>query len=118
MPRAVNGTIRRSRVKKVLKRAKGFHARRSKIFSIANQSVYRSWVSQFFGRKQRKRDLRRLWNIRINIAVRNEGLRYSTFIYGLKKAGIVINRKMLADMAINDPKGFKEVINKVKEVLK
>ncbi|HOJ50850.1 MAG TPA: 50S ribosomal protein L20 [Spirochaetota bacterium] len=118
MSRAVNGTIRRKRVKKVLKRAKGFHARRSKIFSIANESIYRAWVNEFFGRKQRKRDLRRLWNIRINIAVRKEGLKYSTFIYGLKKAGILINRKMLADMIINDPNSFKAIVAKVKEALK
>jgi len=118
MPRARSGVVRRKRVKKVLKRASGFFARRSKIFSMANQSVYRAWANEYIGRKQRKRNFRKLWTIRINAFVRGEGLSYSTFIFGLKEANINLNRKMLAQMAVNQPEALKAVIEVVKSVLK
>jgi large subunit ribosomal protein L20 len=118
MPRAVSGIVRKKRTKKVLKRAKGFQGRRSKIFSIANQAVYRAWANEYIGRKLKKRDFRKLWNVRINAAVRAESLSYSTFMYGLKKAGVQLNRKMLAELAINNPAAMKEVINVAKSALK
>lgn len=118
MPRAINGTVRRKRVKKVLKRAKGFFGRRSKIFKIANQAVYRAWANEYVGRKLRKRDFRRLWNVRINAAARVEGLSYSTFMYGLKLAGVALNRKVLADLAVNDSEAFKAVVEVAKSALK
>jgi len=118
MPRATSGVVRKNKVKKVLKRASGFFARRSKIFSMANQSVYRAWANEFIGRKQRKRNFRKLWTARINAFVRTESLSYSTFIYGLKLANIQLNRKMLAQMAVNDPESLKAVLAVVKGVLK
>lgn len=118
MPRAVNGTIRKKRVKKVLKRAKGFLGRRSKIFSIANQAVYRAWANGYIGRKLNKRNFRKLWTVRINAAARAESLSYSTFMYGLKLAGVVLNRKMLAELAVKDSQAFKELANLAKGALK
>ena len=117
MPRAKSGVVRKKRVKKILKRAKGFFGRRSKIFKIANQAVYHAMADEYIGRKQRKRNFRRLWNIRINAAIRKEGINYSNFIHGLKKANIVLNRKMLAELAVNDFDALKEIIKVVKSVL-
>ncbi len=118
MPRAVNGTVRKKRVKKVLKRAKGFLGRRSKIFSIANQAVYRAMANEYIGRKLRKRNFRRLWNVRINAALNGEEINYSTFIFGLKSAKINLNRKMLAELAVNDLDAFKDVVKAAKKALK
>ncbi|OHD07335.1 MAG: 50S ribosomal protein L20 [Spirochaetes bacterium GWB1_36_13] len=117
MPRAVSGVVRKKRVRKIYKRVKGFFGRR-KVYKIANQAVWRAWAAEYVGRKQRKRTFRALWNIRINAAVRQEGLSYSTFIYGLKLAGIQLNRKVLADLAVTDPAAFKAIIEKVKPFLK
>lgn len=92
--------------KRVLKLAKGYRGARSKQYRIAKQSVMRAMASAFAGRKQRKRDMRRLWITRINAAARINGISYSQMMYGLKTAGVDINRKMLAELAVNDAAGF------------
>ena len=92
--------------KRVLKLAKGYRGARSKQYRIAKQSVMRAMASAFAGRKQRKRDMRRLWITRINAAARINGISYSQMMHGLKVAGIEINRKMLAELAVNDGAGF------------
>lgn len=92
--------------KRVLKLAKGYRGARSKQYRIAKQSVMRAMASAFAGRKQRKRDMRRLWITRINAAARINGIPYSQMMHGLKAAGIEINRKMLAELAVNDGAGF------------
>lgn len=92
--------------KRVLKLAKGYRGARSKQYRIAKQSVMRAMASAFAGRKQRKRDMRRLWITRINAAARMNGISYSQMMHGLKAAGVDINRKMLAELAVNDAAGF------------
>ncbi|MBQ6636413.1 MAG: 50S ribosomal protein L20 [Lachnospiraceae bacterium] len=92
--------------KRVLKLAKGYRGARSKQYRIAKQSVMRAMASAFAGRKQRKRDMRRLWITRINAAARINGISYSQMMHGLKVAGVDINRKMLAELAVNDAAGF------------
>ena len=93
--------------KRVLKLAKGYRGARSKQYRVAKQSVMRALTSAFAGRKQKKRDMRSLWITRINAAARINGLSYSNLMHGLKLAGVDINRKMLAELAVNDPEGFK-----------
>jgi large subunit ribosomal protein L20 len=111
----IKGAINaRKRHKKVLKLAKGYRGARSKQYRVAKQSVMRAMASAFAGRKQVKRDYRRLWITRINAAARLHGLSYSRFMNGLKNAGININRKMLAEMAVNDANAFKELAVAVK----
>ncbi len=97
----------KKRHNRVLKLAKGYRGARSKQYRIAKQSVMRALSTSFAGRKQRKRDMRALWITRINAAARINGLSYSNLMYGLKLAGVEINRKMLADLAVTDPDGFK-----------
>ena len=92
---------------RVLKLAKGYRGARSKQYRVAKQSVMRALTSAFAGRKQKKRDMRSLWITRINAAARINGLSYSNMMHGLKLAGVDINRKMLAELAVNDPEGFK-----------
>ena len=92
---------------RVLKLAKGYRGARSKQYRVAKQSVMRALTSAFAGRKQKKRDMRSLWIVRINAAARMNGLSYSKLMYGLKLAGVDINRKMLAELAVNDAEGFK-----------
>ena len=92
--------------KRVLKLAKGYRGARSKQYRIAKQSVMRAMASAFAGRKQRKRDMRKLWITRINAAARINGISYSQMMHGLKAAGVDINRKMLAELAVNDAAGF------------
>ena len=111
--RAVNAHKKR---RKVMKLAKGFWGSRSKHFRAANQAVMRSLRSAYIGRKHRKRDFRRLWITRINAAARISGMSYSTFINGLKRAGITVNRKMLAEMAVSDASGFAELVETAKKV--
>ena len=106
--RAVNA---KKRHKNILKQAKGYFGAKSKLFRPANQAVMKSLSHAYIGRKQRKRDFRKLWITRINAATRLHGMSYSKFISGLKKAGVNINRKMLSEMAINDPQGFKELVD-------
>ncbi len=96
----------RKRHNRVLKLAKGYKGARSKQYRVAKQSVMRALTSSYAGRKQRKRQFRQLWIARINAAARLNGLSYSKFMYGLKLAGVEVNRKMLSEMAISDPQGF------------
>ncbi len=103
--------------KKILKLAKGFYGSKSKIFKCANPAVMRSLRSSYVGRKLRKRDFRKLWIARINAATRVNGLSYSKFMNGLKKAEIDINRKMLSEMAIHDPAGFAQLVTVAKAQL-
>lgn len=105
--RAVNA---KKRHKKVLKQAKGYYGAKSKLFRTANQAVMKSLNYAYIGRKQRKRDFRKLWITRINAAARLNGMSYSTFINGLKKANIEVNRKMLSEMAIHDAEGFAKLV--------
>lgn len=102
---------------RVLKLAKGYRGARSKQYRVAKQSVMRALTSSFAGRKQRKRQFRRLWIARINAAARMNGLSYSRFMYGLKLAEIDINRKMLSEMAISDPEGFASLVETAKAKL-
>ncbi len=106
MARIKGGMNARRKHNRVLKLAKGYRGARSKQYRIAKQSVMRAMASAFAGRKQRKRDMRSLWITRINAAARLNGLSYSQFMHGLKLAEIDINRKMLAEMAVNDAEGF------------
>lgn len=105
--RAVNA---KKRHKKVLKQAKGYFGAKSKLFKTANQAVMKSLNYAYIGRKARKRDFRKLWITRINAAARQNGMSYSKFIGGLKKANIEINRKMLSEMAIHDAEGFSKLV--------
>ena len=106
MARIKGAVNAKKRHKRVLKLAKGYRGARSKQYRIAKQSVMRAMASAFAGRKQRKRDMRRLWITRINAAARINGISYSQMMHGLKVAGIDINRKMLAELAVNDAAGF------------
>ena len=106
MARIKGGLNAKKRHNRVLKLAKGYYGARSKQYRIAKQSVMRALASSFAGRKQKKRDFRKLWIVRINAAARMNGLSYSRFMYGLKLAGIEMNRKILADLAVNDAEGF------------
>ena len=106
MARIKGGVNAKKRHNRVLKLAKGYYGARSKQYRIAKQSVMRALASSYEGRKQRKRQFRQLWITRINAAARLNGLSYSKFMYGLKLAGVDINRKMLAEMAVNDAEGF------------
>ena len=107
MARIKGGLNARKKHNRVLKLAKGYRGARSKQYRIAKQSVMRALASSFAGRKQKKRDFRALWITRINAAARANGISYSKLMYGLKEAGIDINRKMLSEMAVNDAEGFK-----------
>ena len=106
MARVKGGMNARKKHNRVLKMAKGYRGARSKQYRIAKQSVMRALASSYVGRKQRKRQFRQLWIARINAAARINGLSYSRFMYGLKLAGVEMNRKVLSDMAINDAEGF------------
>ena len=107
MARIKGGMNARKKHNRVLKLAKGYRGARSKQYRIAKQSVMRALASAYAGRKEKKRQFRQLWIARINAAARLNGLSYSKFMYGLKQAGVEINRKMLAEMAVNDAEGFK-----------
>nr|WP_084029349.1 50S ribosomal protein L20 [Lebetimonas sp. JS138] len=115
--RVKTGTVRRKRHKKILKMAKGFYSGRRKHFRKAKEQIERSLVYAFRDRKQKKRDFRKLWIVRINAACRLNDISYSRFINGLKKAGIELDRKILADLAMNEPEVFAAVVQKAKEAL-
>ena len=106
MARINGGVNAKKKHNRVLKLAKGYRGARSKQYRVAKQSVMRALTSAYAGRKQKKRQFRQLWIARINAAARMNGLSYSKFMYGLKLAGVELNRKVLADMAINDAEGF------------
>ena len=115
MARIKRAVAARKKHKKVLKLAKGYWGARSKQYRVAKQSVMRAMAASFAGRKQTKRDYRKLWITRINAAARTNGMSYSQLINGLKKAEIIINRKMLADLAVNDAAAFGMLVEKAKE---
>lgn len=117
MARVKGGLNARKKHNRVLKLAKGYRGARSKQYRVAKQSVMRALNSSFSGRKQRKRDMRSLWIVRINAAARMNGLSYSRMMHGLKLADIEINRKMLSEMAISDADGFKELAELAKAKL-
>jgi large subunit ribosomal protein L20 len=103
--------------KKVLKLAKGYYGQKSKVFKAANPAVMRALRSSYVGRKLRKRDFRKMWIARINAGTRQHDMSYSKFINGLKRAEIAVNRKMLSEMAIHDPEGFKALVETAKAAL-
>lgn len=112
----VKGAVRtRARHKKILKLAKGYFGGKSKLFRIANQAVMKSLSYAYRDRKSNKRNFRQLWISRINAGARINGMSYSKFMNGLRKAGISLNRKVLADMAVNDAEGFTQLVNSVKK---
>ena len=117
MARVKGAMATRKRRKRVLKLAKGYRGAKSKNFRTAKQAVMKSLVYAYIGRKQRKRDFRRLWITRISAAAKLNGINYSQFMNGLKKAEIDINRKMLSEIAIADPAAFTELVNKAKAAL-
>lgn len=117
MPRATDGTRRKDRRKKILKQAKGYWGRRSTNFRTAKDAVAKAGQYAYRDRKRKKREFRRLWVTRISAACRNEGINYSQFMYGLNKANIQIDRKVLSNMAIEDKAAFSELIAKSKEAL-
>ncbi len=117
MARIKGGLNAKKKHNRVLKLAKGYRGARSKQYRVAKQSVMRALASAFAGRKQKKRDFRKLWIARINAAARLNGINYSNFMHGLKLAGVDINRKMLADVAVNDVAGFKDLADLAKSKL-
>jgi large subunit ribosomal protein L20 len=117
MPRATNAVARRRRKKKVLDQAKGYYGRKHSSYRLANEQVMRSGMYAYRDRRVRKRDFRRLWITRINAAARINGLSYSEFIHGLGVAGIEVNRKMLADIAVRDPETFSRFADKAREAV-
>ena len=117
MARVKGGMLSRAKHNRVLKMAKGYRGARSKQYRIAKQSVFRALTSAYEGRKQKKRQFRQLWIARINAACRMNDISYSKFMYGLKLADIDINRKMLADLAVNDAAGFTALVEAAKSKL-
>lgn len=115
MARVKGGTVTRRRRKKVLKLARGYFGAKHALFKTAKQQVMKSWVYAYRDRRQRKRDFRKLWITRINAAARLNGLSYSKLMFGLKQAGVDINRKMLADLAVNDEQAFAQLADLAKE---
>lgn len=117
MPRVKRGTVRRAKRKKLLSRAKGFYQTKSKLYRAAKQAVDTALKYAFVGRRNRKRDFRRLWIVRINAAARENGLSYSQFIKGLQAAGIELDRKVLADLAATEPQAFAQIAAQAKSAL-
>ncbi|MFL2569406.1 MAG: 50S ribosomal protein L20 [Flavobacteriales bacterium] len=114
MPRSVNAVAAKARRKKVIKAAKGYFGRRKNVHTVAKNAVEKAMQYAYIGRKQKKRNFRSLWIQRINAGVREHGMSYSTFMGGISKKGIALNRKVLADLAMNHPEAFKAVVDKVK----
>ena len=115
MPRVKRGNKRRLKRKKILRRAKGYYLAKSKLYRIAKQQVERSLNFATRDRKKRKGDFRRLWIVRINAAARLHGVSYSTLVHGLKVAGVVMDRKVLADIAVHDPAAFGKVVQAARQ---
>ena len=118
MARVKKGVNAKKKHKKILKQAKGFYGMKSKVFRAANPAVMRSLRSAYIGRKNKKREYRRLWIARINAGARMNGISYSKMMNGLKLSGIEINRKMLSEMAINDPAGFAQLAETARNAVK
>ena len=114
MPRSVNAVASRARIKRILKQAKGFYGKRKNVYTVAKNIVEKGMTYSYVGRKNKKREYRRLWIARINAAVREEGLTYSQFMNALSKKGITLDRKVLADLAMNNPESFKALVAQVK----
>ena len=114
MPRAKRGFKARRRRNRILKLAQGYHSARSRLFAYAKEVVMKAWVYSYAHRKLRKRDFRRLWIARINAAARQNGTTYSRLMHSLKKANIALDRKILADLAVADPKTFGDIVGNVK----
>ena len=115
MPRAIDGTRRKNRRKKILAEAKGYRGRRGKLFRTAKDAVTKAGEYAYRDRRRKKRDFRRLWITRISAACRADGLTYSRFIEGLRKADVQLNRKALSNLAIEDPDAFKELVELAKK---
>ena len=118
MPRVKIGVTAHKRHKKILKLAKGFKGARSRIFKVANTAVMKALKYSYRDRRVRKRNMRRLWIVRINAAVRAQGMSYSRFVSACKKADILVNRKMLADLAVNDKEAFDVLVETAKTAVK
>jgi large subunit ribosomal protein L20 len=114
MPRSVNSVASKARRKKILKQAKGFYGKRKNVYTVAKNVVEKGMTYMYVGRKLKKRNYRQLWIARINAAVREEGLTYSEFIHKLQQKGISLDRKVLADLAMNNPETFKNLVSQVK----
>lgn len=114
MPRSVNAVASRARRKRILDQAKGFYGKRKNVYTVAKNVLEKGLTYRYVGRKLKKREYRRLWIVRINAAVREEGLTYAQFIHKLNAKNIVIDRKILADLAMNEPTAFKALVNSVK----
>src|ERR1044071_5793842 len=114
MPRSVNAVASRARRKRILKQAKGYYGKRKNVYTVAKNVMEKGLQYKYVGRKLKKREYRALWIVRINAAVREEGLTYSEFIHKLSQKGITLDRKMLADLAMNEPETFKNLIASVK----
>jgi large subunit ribosomal protein L20 len=117
MPRVKRGTVRRAKRKKLLTRAKGYYQTKSKLYRAAKEAVDTAGKYAFVGRKNKKRDFRRLWVVRINAAARENGITYSQLIRGLNAAGITLDRKVLADLAVTQPAAFTKVVEQAKAAL-
>ena len=117
MARVKTGVVRRRRHKKILKLERGFYSARHKHFRKAKEQLERSLCYAFRDRKQKKRDFRKLWLVRINAACRINAISYSRFMFGLKKAGIALDRKILADIAMNEPQSFAKIVESAKKAL-
>ena len=117
MPRVKRGNKRLKRRKKILRAAKGYWGTKSRLHRAAKEQVLRSLAFSYRDRRQKKRNYRRLWVIRVNAAVRRHELSYSQFIHGLKEAGLDLDRKMLADMAVRDPEGFEQLVQTAKQAI-
>jgi large subunit ribosomal protein L20 len=115
MPRSVNSVASRARRKKMMKQAKGYFGRRKNVWTVAKNAVEKGMAYAYVGRKHKKRNFRSLWIQRINAGVREHGMSYSEFMGKLNKSGVELNRKVLADLAMNHPAAFKAVIEKVKK---
>lgn len=117
MSRVKRGVVAAKGRKRILKLAKGYYGARSKLVRTAKEAVDKAGVYAYIGRKQRKREFRRLWIARINAACRQQGLSYSRFITGLKSAGVEMDRKVIAELALSDPTAFTELVKKAKEAV-
>jgi large subunit ribosomal protein L20 len=117
MPRVKRGTKRRAKRKKILERASGYFLTKSKLYRSAKEAVERGLKFAYSGRKQKKRQYRSIWIVRIGAAAKLNGLSYNKFIHGLKKSGVELDRKILADLAVNDPAGFKSLAQQAKQAL-
>ena len=114
MPRSVNSVASRQRRKKIIKAAKGYYGRRKNVYTVAKNAVEKGMLYAYEGRKQKKRQFRKLWITRINAGTREHGMSYSQFMGKVSRSGIELNRKVLADLAMNHPDAFKAIVDKVK----